>query len=143
METTSTIWLGLTLTCARCHTHKYDPIQHREYYGLFSFFNNLNESVMDGNKPNPDPFIKLPSKEQSERQEWLKSHIATHQKKLEAPVPELDKAQEAWVAKWNEKLSAGWTTLTPLPSGGWDIPGKDGFQMAGPSSVGTSRARLW
>ncbi len=113
VETTSTIWLGLTLTCARCHTHKYDPIQHREYYGLYSFFNNLNESVMDGNKPNPDPFIKLPTNEQRERQEWLKSHIAATEKKIEAPVPELDKAQETWVAKWNEKLSAGWTTLTP------------------------------
>src|ERR1043166_971916 len=39
-ETTSTIWLGLTMTWRRCHTHKYDPIQHREYYGLYAFFNN-------------------------------------------------------------------------------------------------------
>src|SRR5206468_6705005 len=38
VETTSTIWLGLTMTCARCHTHKYDPITHREYFGLYSLF---------------------------------------------------------------------------------------------------------
>jgi len=111
-ETTSTIWMGLTMTCARCHTHKYDPITQKEYYGLYSFFNNLNEAVMDGNKPNPDPFIKLPSPEQATRQKELKESIADGQKKIEAPMPELDKAQESWDTKWREKLSAGWTVLS-------------------------------
>ena len=113
VETTSTIWLGLTMTCARCHTHKYDPITQREYYQLYSFFNTLDESVMDGNKPNPDPFIKLPAPEQTKRQAWLTNHIADGQKKLEAPIPELDKAQPAWETKWQEKLNSGWTVLEP------------------------------
>ena len=112
-ETTGTIWLGLTLTCARCHTHKYDPIKHSEYYGLFSFFNNLNESVMDGNKPNPDPFIKVPTPEQTARLADLKKHIADGQKKIDAPMPDLDQAQVAWLDKWNKKLSEGWTALPP------------------------------
>ena len=113
VETSGTIWLGLTLTCARCHTHKYDPITHREYYSLYSFFNNIDEAIMDGNKPNPDPFVKLPSPEQKERLDWLKSSLADGQKKIEAPMPELDTAQEAWQAKWHEKLSAGWEALSP------------------------------
>jgi len=113
VETTSTIWLGLTMTCCRCHTHKYDPITNREYYGLYSLFNNLNESVMDGNKPNPDPFLKLPTKEQTERQQWLKKHIADGQEKIDAPMPDLDSKQLAWENKWHDKLSAGWTVLTP------------------------------
>jgi len=112
-ETTSTIWLGLTMTCARCHTHKYDPITHKEYYQLYAFFNSLDESVMDGNKPNPDPFIKLPSDEQSKRQEWLKKEIAAGQTKLEAPIPDLDKTQVAWEQRWHEKLTSGWTPLAP------------------------------
>jgi hypothetical protein len=112
VETTSTMWLGLTLTCARCHTHKYDPITQKEYYGMFAFFNNMNESVMDGNKPNPDPFIKLPSAEQSTRQKELKELISQGQKKIESPMPELDKAQEGWETKWREKLTAGWTVLS-------------------------------
>jgi hypothetical protein len=114
VETTSTIWLGLTMTCARCHTHKYDPIQHREYYSLYAFFNNLNESVMDGNKPNPDPFIRLPSPAQSEQQVHLKKLIGDGQKQIDAPMPELDAAQTTWQNQWHDKLSAGWTTLVPV-----------------------------
>lgn len=46
MATTGTVWLGLTLGCAQCHTHKYDPISHREYYQLFAFLNNTDEPTM-------------------------------------------------------------------------------------------------
>src|SRR4051812_38337528 len=112
-ETTSTMWLGLTMTCCRCHTHKYDPITHKEYYQLYAFFNNLDESVMDGNKPNPDPFMKLPSPEQTKRQQSLKQQIAAAEPKLEKPIPDLDKAQVAWEQRWHEKLISGWSVLEP------------------------------
>lgn len=112
-ETTSTIWLGLTMTCARCHTHKYDPILNREYYSLYAIFNNLNESVMDGNKPNPDPFIKVPTPEQTRREDELKQLLANGRKKLDAPMPKIDEAQPQWEAKWRKKLSQGWTVLKP------------------------------
>lgn len=46
-ETLGTVWLGLTVGCARCHTHKYDPLSHHEYYGLFAFFNNADEESID------------------------------------------------------------------------------------------------
>src|SRR6185503_379383 len=105
---------GLTMTCARCHTHKYDPIQHREYYGLYALFNNLDESIMDGNRPNPDPFIQLPTREQAERQEWLKKRIDEGQRKIDAPIPELDSAQREWAGRWHDKLSAHWTVLAPV-----------------------------
>src|SRR5690606_12212517 len=39
-NTTGAVWLGLTIACAQCHTHKFDPITQREYYQLFAFFNN-------------------------------------------------------------------------------------------------------
>ena len=113
VETTSTIWLGLTMTCARCHTHKYDPIQQREYYGLYALFNNLDESIMDGNKPNPEPFIQLPTKQQTERQAWLKKHIDEDQTKLDAPMPDLDAAQARWAGRWHDKLNVGWTVVAP------------------------------
>jgi hypothetical protein len=113
LETTSTIWTGLTMTCARCHTHKYDPITHREYFQLFSFFDNLDEPVMDGNKPNPDPFLKLPTPEQSERQAWLNDAIADQQAKLDAPDPQLDSAQKDWEQRWRAELTAQLDLLMP------------------------------
>jgi hypothetical protein len=68
---------------------------------------------MDGNKPNPEPSLKLPTKEQTAKQERLKKQVADGQAKLDAPMPELDSKQGAWVNKWHEKLSAGWSVLTP------------------------------
>jgi hypothetical protein len=64
VDTTATVWLGLTLGCARCHSHKYDPISHREYYQLFSYFNNIPENgraLKEGNSP---PWMKAPTKQQ-------------------------------------------------------------------------------
>ncbi len=113
VESMSTTWLGLTMNCARCHSHKYDPITQREYYGLYAFFNNLDESVMDGNRPNPDPFINVPSPEQTNRQAQLKALIAAGQKQIDAPRPALDAAQPGWQREWHERLTKGWARLPP------------------------------
>src|SRR5260370_3494483 len=62
-STVGTVWLGLTVGCARCHDHKYDPIPTRDFYSLFAFFNSVDE---DGNAGTGDdrgkftPFLKLP-----------------------------------------------------------------------------------
>jgi hypothetical protein len=111
VETTATVWLGLTWTCARCHSHKYDPISQREYYSLFAFFNSLDEPVFDQNAPNPDPFIKLPTPEQTQHQDWLRKQIAAGEAKIEAATPKADRAETAWMAKWHTTLSADWTPL--------------------------------
>lgn len=112
-ETTGTIWLGLTMTCARCHTHKYDPILQKEYYGLLAFFNNLHESVMDGNVPNPDPAIQVPTSEEQSRLEWLRKSIAQAKTNLEAVQPELDSAQARWEESWKSRLGKNWAALEP------------------------------
>ena len=62
VETTSTVWLGLTLGCARCHDHKFDPFKQKEFYSLYAFFNSVPENgraVKFGNSP---PFIKAPTR---------------------------------------------------------------------------------
>ena len=47
VNTTAATWLGLTLNCAQCHTHKYDPITHHDYYSLMAFLNNADDVEMD------------------------------------------------------------------------------------------------
>nr|WP_143547757.1 PSD1 and planctomycete cytochrome C domain-containing protein [Rhodopirellula sp. SM50] len=60
VETTGTVFLGLTMTCSRCHDHKYDPISQKDFYSLFAFFNNIDEAGLGPNNGNSPPFIKVP-----------------------------------------------------------------------------------
>ena len=53
VNTTGTLWLGLTLGCAQCHDHKYDPVSQGEYYGLAAFFNSIDETGQAGNRARP------------------------------------------------------------------------------------------
>lgn len=69
VTTFGTVMLGLTMDCAQCHTHKYDPITHTEYYELFAFFNNTVESPLDGNKFEYKPVIKAPA-DQAAWHQW-------------------------------------------------------------------------
>ncbi len=60
VETMGTMFLGLTLTCSRCHDHKYDPVTQRDFYSLFAFFNNIAEAGLGPNNGNSPPFIPVP-----------------------------------------------------------------------------------
>jgi mono/diheme cytochrome c family protein len=71
VETTATVWLGLTLGCARCHDHKYDPLSQRDFYSLFAFFNNVAEkgrAIKIGNSP---PYIQAPTRLEREELQRL------------------------------------------------------------------------
>jgi hypothetical protein len=58
VDTTSTVMLGLTVQCAKCHDHKYDPIKQKDYYGLYAFFNSTKDDPLDGNIALPAPFVR-------------------------------------------------------------------------------------
>ena len=84
-ETTSTVWLGMTIGCARCHDHKYDPLKQKEFYQLFAFFNNnRDEKGFVYNFGNERPFLKAPTPPQEK--EWLRRQTA----------------RDAALAGWNE-----------------------------------------
>ena len=59
LDTLSTTWMGLTLACARCHDHKYDPLSQRDFYRLFAFFNNIPEKGTY--RRNAPPLVKVPT----------------------------------------------------------------------------------
>jgi len=60
VDTFGTVFLGLTVACARCHDHKYDPLSQQEYYQLFAYFNNIAEWGVGPNNGNSPPFIEVP-----------------------------------------------------------------------------------
>lgn len=83
VDTTSTVWLGLTMGCARCHDHKYDPISHKNYYEMLAFFNNIPEfgrAIKDGNS---EPYIPAPTKAQQTELAVLESKVTAAQTAIE------------------------------------------------------------
>lgn len=96
VDTTATVWLGLTLGCCRCHDHKFDPFSQREYYQLYAFFNNVPErgrAVKFGNSP---PFVKTPTREQQRQLEDFDARIAAAEQKVRELRPTLRREQAAW-----------------------------------------------
>lgn len=59
VSTTGTVFMGLTVGCAQCHDHKFDPISQQEFYQLFAFFNSLDADPMDGNKKDHEPVLRI------------------------------------------------------------------------------------
>jgi hypothetical protein len=82
VNTTATVWLGLTVGCAQCHDHKFDPITQKEFYQLFAFFHNVPENGLDGSKGNAAPLLKVPSPGQKQ----LLDHLSAAIKDLEPRV---------------------------------------------------------
>jgi mono/diheme cytochrome c family protein len=107
-DTTSTVWMGLTVGCAQCHDHKYDPITQKEFYQLYAYFNNITENAMDGNRKDSPPVVKLPTPEQEAELAAFDVQITELDAQTKTPIPELDATQIAW-----ENRMPRWTTLKP------------------------------
>lgn len=109
METVGTVWMGLTMLCARCHTHKYDPIENREYYELLSFFDNVPE-VGSALKGASHPYIHTPTAEQRAELQRLQQVKAKAETAFAAASEKIATAQIGW-----EKELAAESSLRQLP----------------------------
>ena len=96
VDTTSSVWLGLTVGCARCHDHKFDPILQKEYYQLFAYFNNVPEKGLVYNFGNEEPYVKAPTPEQQAKLKDLDSRLAAQQASYASLEPEIARSQRAW-----------------------------------------------
>ena len=104
VNTTFTVWMGLTVGCSECHSHKYDPITHREYYGLFAFFNNTDEKDIQ-------VASSVKAREQFEmKQRDFQVQLAKIEARIQKMRPKLDKRQRQWEASLQKK-GGGWRDL--------------------------------
>ncbi len=95
VNTTATVWLGLTLACAQCHDHKYDPLSQREFYQLYAFFHNVPENGLDGRKGNAEPLLKIPTEDQQKQLAELANSITRLDAQLKAAKPDEAKSLKA------------------------------------------------
>lgn len=146
-ETMSQVWLGITMNCAVCHEHKFDPISQREFYELAAFFNNSTVPARDGNIKDSPPVIVVPLPDDRER--W---------QQLESELPQARQAVEQRQRSAREAFAQWLPTATPdalvqsLPTAGlaWLIPANEGqgselnvFQEGQPKTIPFLKPVSW
>jgi hypothetical protein len=132
-STTGTTWLGLTVGCARCHDHKFDPIRQKDFYRLVAYFNNVPERGLDGFLGNADPYLPLPTAAQQQHLDDLNGQIAATLAQL--PEKEIVASRNAWQvsASIAEPPSDGLIAYYPLDGSLADASGQhhDGKAVRG------------
>lgn len=157
VETTGTTWLALTFNCCRCHDHKFDPVTQKEFYQLFSIFNNVPESGMAGpDGKNTDPILKVPATDQEAESTKWEAELKQAEARLAAAAKTSSARMAAWekefLAKRGEKpavwtpfepkgvKSLGGAKLTKQPDASWLASGKnpahDTYVVSGPITAG-------
>lgn len=95
-----TAFMGLTVACARCHDHKYDPISQKNFYELYGFFNNINEAgLIARDLATPVPTLLLPSKEQEGVVQYLKKVVAEKEQETVASTAQEEVRAKQWIAE--------------------------------------------
>jgi Protein of unknown function (DUF1553)/Protein of unknown function (DUF1549)/Planctomycete cytochrome C len=115
VNTTASVWLGLTLGCAQCHNHKFDPFTQKNYYQFLAFFDSVeykNLNLGQGEGHILEPEIELPTPGQETKAKEIRGEISELQSVLDTETPDLESAQ----GKWEEETRADegrWTVLVP------------------------------
>jgi len=97
-------WLGLTIACAQCHNHKYDPISQRDYYGVFAFLNNDDE-----------PFLEVPTVDDEKKRDSVRAKVRAAEDKAMKSITNL----AGRMTKWEQEVASAetlgeWTVLDPV-----------------------------
>jgi len=148
VETTGTVFLGLTIGCTRCHDHKFDPVTQKEYYQLFAYFNQSSETgelKYAGGGGNAAPIMTWTTPEQGQRLAALKAEVAAAESKLNATLTQVDAEQ----AEWEKQVAAAaagsdaWTVAPPVSitakSGASFSKQEDGSVLAGGTLAATDQ----
>ncbi len=133
VETMGAVWMGLTLTCARCHTHKYDEITQREYYGLFAYFNNGDEvNAKVPRSPEAWAAFETALAAHAEAGTAIETKRTAARAELESRLGEWEARFSAWLA---EAKAVAEPTLVPLAIDGFAAPKGVQFAMESDGSL--------
>ncbi|MDA1272908.1 MAG: PSD1 and planctomycete cytochrome C domain-containing protein [Verrucomicrobia bacterium] len=124
VATTSTVFLGLTMACAQCHDHKFDPISQKEFYQFYAYFNAVPEKGLDGGKGNAAPLLELPSQGQKKHLEELTDAIDRAKQEFQNALPKIDRSQADWETQIASRDHVHWNLLKPVEmrsAGGADL----------------------
>lgn len=110
-DTYSTVWLGLTMHCAQCHDHKFDPLDQRDYYSLYAFFNSTQEASMDGNLVDPEPVLRVASQADNAEIARLREGVAQGASLIESLIPSLADERAQWMQSEAEVAARRWQSL--------------------------------
>ena len=146
VKTTATVWLGLTMECAQCHDHKYDPISQEEYYGFFAYFNQSSDRGMQTRRGNAQPLVNVPRRDSERALAALQLQLSA----LEKQKAQVAKTAEPPFAGWLKQRSAQVGAKPPLPSNPLlhlaldEAKGKQVRDLANPKLVGKIQGKpVW
>ena len=117
VDTTATVWLGLTMGCARCHDHKYDAVSQQDFYRVFAYFNNIPEygrAIKEGNSP---PYVKAPTATQRQNLLDLERKLEVANQRVNRLHDELHRRQSAWESSFREAPNEEWMVRDALIDG--------------------------
>lgn len=142
VETTSTVWLGLTTGCARCHDHKYDPIKMKDFYSLFAFFHNLPEKGKDGSTA-PAPNMNVYTNGSASEHESLKAEVSRLKERQVSYTKEHQQDFQEWLNELRSDASSDTVALpAPVAQYAFDFPkGKAFTNLAERRSPATIQGR--
>ncbi len=102
VDTFGKTFLGLTVECARCHDHKYDPISHKDYYSLYAFFNNNDENGQIPYNGEASPAITLPTPEADAQLKFIRENLARERSAITANAVAYERGFQQWLAAAHE-----------------------------------------
>lgn len=123
VDTTMSAWMGLTMACAQCHTHKYDPITNKEFYQFYAFFNQTQDADLF---PEESPVLPAPTPEQKQELAILGTRLGQVKSLFQGTLAERGPGQEAWEHKLATEgngvpAASPWESLGPIVQDNFDV----------------------
>ena len=127
-RTLGQVWLGMTVGCAECHSHKYDPISQKEFYQLYAFFNSLDEPGAQGHRQKYPPFISVPTDEHKSKIDSLNAEIASIRKQIQSQLAKTKYVEPKNLPKTPQKKQADIVWIDDNPPAGAQLAGNTAWQ---------------